>query len=177
MSHYNNRDDDSIAQAPAVPGTEVLMDMAVCDETEKQHIHFRSLQHVEGKKGGHLLLVPQPSLTDVNDPLRWPTTKKWLVLGNGIFYAFNGAVTGPIMAAGKSKAFFDLVYLRKKRSDEFYRHASTGCGLPHQPGPLDLCERCCPNLPRRFYNNLDVSFKAWFPRQYRIVLAKKYDID
>lgn len=53
------------------PGTETLI-----DEGNNGYIH--TLQHA--KKGdGHILLVPQPSLTDPNDPLRWPTWKKWLV--------------------------------------------------------------------------------------------------
>jgi hypothetical protein len=53
------------------PGTETLI-----DENNNEYIH--TLQHA--KKGdGHILLVPQPSLTDPNDPLRWPTWKKWIV--------------------------------------------------------------------------------------------------
>ena len=47
-----------------------------------------------------VLPVPQPSLTDPNDPLKWPKLKKWLVLLLGSLYAFMGSVTGPIMAAG-----------------------------------------------------------------------------
>ncbi|KAH9210421.1 major facilitator superfamily domain-containing protein [Leptodontidium sp. 2 PMI_412] len=78
------------------PGTEILMD----DDgpgTSGQYLH--TLQHA--KTGdGHILLVPQPSLTDPNDPLRWSTPWKWTVLMNGVAYAFNGAVTGPMMAGG-----------------------------------------------------------------------------
>jgi hypothetical protein len=49
------------------PGTELLID------GDSSH-----LQHV--KKGdGHVLLLPQPSLTDPNDPLRWPAWKKGVV--------------------------------------------------------------------------------------------------
>ncbi len=47
----------------AVPGTEVLI-----DEDQNEYIH--TLQHSK-KDHGHILLVPQPSLTDPNDPLRW----------------------------------------------------------------------------------------------------------
>lgn len=55
----------------AAPGTEILVD-------EDQNGYTHTLQHL--KKGdGHVLLVPQPSLTDVNDPLRWPAWKKWMV--------------------------------------------------------------------------------------------------
>lgn len=139
MAHDNDDGGDRIAQAPAVPGTEVLMDMAVGDDNEKQHIHFQSLQHVEGKEGGHLLLVPQPSLTDVNDPLRWSQTKKWLVLGNGIFYAFNGAVTGPIMAAGRLRNSMNLRWFRSTNPDAFDRHASTCCILQNRPCAFGVC--------------------------------------
>ncbi|KAF2666571.1 MFS general substrate transporter [Microthyrium microscopicum] len=47
-----------------------------------------------------VILVPQPSSNDSNDPLRWSKRKKWTVLLIGAFYAFMGSVTGPIMAAG-----------------------------------------------------------------------------
>ena len=53
------------------PGTEILIDE---DQTEA----ISHLQHA--KVGdGHILLVPQPSLCDPNDPLRWPAWKKWMV--------------------------------------------------------------------------------------------------
>jgi hypothetical protein len=74
------------------PGTEFLVDDDVSTTTH-------SYQHIrQGNR--RVILVPQPSLTDPNDPLLWPRWKKWLVLGNGLFYAFNGAVTGPMMAGG-----------------------------------------------------------------------------
>lgn len=80
----------------AAPGTEIMMDEAGHGSTESR---LRNLQHA--KIGdGHILLVPQPSLTDPNDPLRWSTRKKWIVLINGVYYAFNGAITGPMMAGG-----------------------------------------------------------------------------
>lgn len=81
-----------------VPGTELLYDNNPTDDATAAYLH--GLQHV--KHGdSHILLVPQPSIHDPNDPLRWSLTKKWLTLLNGILYSFNGAITGPIMAAGK----------------------------------------------------------------------------
>jgi hypothetical protein len=77
----------------AAPGTEILMDEDGSGATEKK-LHL--LQHAKSGDG-HILLVPQPSLTDPNDPLRWSITKKWVVLMNGVAYAFNGAVTGPMV--------------------------------------------------------------------------------
>jgi hypothetical protein len=82
----------------AAPGTELLMDEDSPGATERR---LHKLQHA--KTGdGHIILVPQPSLTDPNDPLLWSKRKKWVVLMNGVAYAFNGAVTGPMMAGGKS---------------------------------------------------------------------------
>lgn len=83
--------------SPFVPGTEILYDYGAAVGVEAGHLH--SLQHV--KHGdGHILLVPQPSIDDPSDPLRWPTWKKYITLFNGLWYSFNGAITGPIMAAG-----------------------------------------------------------------------------
>jgi hypothetical protein len=77
----------------AAPGTEFLYDSGI-----NGNERLRSLQHV--KKGdSHILLVPQPSLTDPNDPLRWPTWKKYATLANAMLYSFLGGVTGPIVAA------------------------------------------------------------------------------
>jgi len=92
---------DSIAAIAAnfhpAPGTEILYDRADEHGVDSQRLH--SLQHV--KKGdGHIILVPQPSLIDQNDPLLWSSWKKWITFSNGLVYAFLGAVTGPIMAAG-----------------------------------------------------------------------------
>ncbi|EMT70411.1 major facilitator superfamily domain-containing protein [Fusarium oxysporum II5] len=70
------------------PGTELLYDNA------------SYLQYVKDKQVNHIILVPQPSTNDPNDPLRWSRAKKWIVFLNGVFYAFMGSVTGPIMAAG-----------------------------------------------------------------------------
>jgi hypothetical protein len=100
MSKELNRTEtgDAIAATfKAAPGTEILIDN---DEGGATAQRLHRLQHVS-RGDSHILLVPQPSLTDVNDPLRWGIVKKWIVLLNGVFFAFNGAMTGPIMAAGK----------------------------------------------------------------------------
>lgn len=81
----------------AAPGTEIMMDEDAPGATERR---LRNLQHATVGHG-HILLVPQPSLSDPNDPLRWSSFKKWVVLLNGVAYAFNGAVTGPMMAGGR----------------------------------------------------------------------------
>jgi hypothetical protein len=71
----------------AAPGTEILMDEEGAGATERR---LHKLQHAN-TGDGHILLVPQPSLTDPNDPLRWSTPKKWAVLANGVAYAFKYA--------------------------------------------------------------------------------------
>ncbi|KAM0321499.1 hypothetical protein ACHAPQ_009395, partial [Fusarium lateritium] len=76
------------------PGTELLYDI------DNHGVSTNHLQYVKDKQGNHVILVPQPSTTDPNDPLRWSKAKKWIVFLNGVFYAFMGSVTGPIMAAG-----------------------------------------------------------------------------
>jgi hypothetical protein len=78
------------------PGTEILLD----EKSGNSEIHFRlqNLQH--SSTNSNIILVPQPSLTDFNDPLRWPRWKKLLVFANVLDYSFNGSITGPIMAAG-----------------------------------------------------------------------------
>jgi hypothetical protein len=69
----------------APPGTEILMDEDSPGATE---CRLHQLQHA--KTGdGHILLVPQPSLTDPNDPLLWSAPMKWTVLMNGVAYAFK----------------------------------------------------------------------------------------
>ncbi|OBT60757.1 hypothetical protein VE03_10868 [Pseudogymnoascus sp. 23342-1-I1] len=90
----------------AAPGTEIMMDEDAPRATERR---LRNLQH-ETVSYGRILLVPQPSLTNPNDPLRWSSFKKWTVLLNGVAYAFNGAVTGPMMAGGMLQlaAFYDV---------------------------------------------------------------------
>ncbi|CZR64179.1 uncharacterized protein PAC_14076 [Phialocephala subalpina] len=92
----------------AAPGTEILMDEDGPGATEEM---LHRLQHAKDGDG-HILLVPQPSLTDPNDPLRWSAFKKWVVLMNGVAYA---SMTGPMMAGGmlQLSAFFgkSLTYL------------------------------------------------------------------
>lgn len=108
-SQTREDEDGTIPINVFVPGTEVLYDLG-----NSEQIH--NLQHV--KHGdGHILLVPQPSLTDASDPLRWTKRKKWIVLFNAVWYSFNGGVTGPIMAAG----MFYALALQMHVSD-LYRH-------------------------------------------------------
>ncbi|KAL3470360.1 major facilitator superfamily domain-containing protein [Aspergillus californicus] len=76
------------------PGTEVLF-----DDSSNGSDRLHQLKH-RTSGDSRMLLVPQPSLNDPNDPLRWPAWKKNLVFFNGCWYAFMGAITGPIMAAG-----------------------------------------------------------------------------
>lgn len=90
-------DEIEVACKPA-PGTEILYDVAEDGSSSRRLHHLQHAKH----GNGHLLLVPQPSLTDPNDPLRWSTAKKWVTFVNALGYAFMGAVTGPIMAGCKS---------------------------------------------------------------------------
>ena len=78
------------------PGTEILLDEKHGDP--EAHSKLRMLQHASDHSD--VILVPQPSLNDPNDPLRWPKWKKWVVFANALDFAFNGSITGPIMAAG-----------------------------------------------------------------------------
>lgn len=80
----------------AAPGTEILYDQEGEHGGISRRLH--QLQHVQ-KGDSHILLVPQPSLTDPNDPLRWCAIKKWATFANSLAYSFLGGVTGPIMAA------------------------------------------------------------------------------
>ncbi|KAL4889087.1 major facilitator superfamily domain-containing protein [Aspergillus ambiguus] len=84
----------------SAPGTELLIDQS---DSSLAQTH----QHIS-HNGIRIIQVPQPSLTDPNDPLRWPLWKKWATFGNGLIYAFLGAVTGPMMAGGmvQLSAFF-----------------------------------------------------------------------
>ncbi|KAL5000871.1 major facilitator superfamily domain-containing protein [Aspergillus recurvatus] len=94
----------SQARDETAPGTELLIDQS----SEGAGPDLSAYQHV--KHGdGRILLVPQPSLADPNDPLRWPLWKKWLTFGNALVFAFNGAMTGPMMAGGmlQLSAFFN----------------------------------------------------------------------
>lgn len=62
---------------------------------DRSHLKHRT------RGDARILLVPQPSRTDANDPLNWATPKKSIAFFNGCWYAFMGAITGPIMAAGR----------------------------------------------------------------------------
>ena len=97
MTRYeqsNSADEISSTSLSNAPGTELLYD------TGKAGSRAAHLQFIRDSDGNHVLLVPQPSLTDPNDPLRWSAVKKWVTFLNGATYAFMGSVTGPIMAAG-----------------------------------------------------------------------------
>lgn len=103
--------DTIIAAFRPAPGTEILYDQD--DEHGNASRRLHALQHV--KHGdSHILLNPQPSLTDPSDPLRWPSWKKWVTFSNGLAYSFLGGVTGPIMAAWmiQGTAFFDTTLQR-----------------------------------------------------------------
>lgn len=97
QAEYFSTDASSSCHDLPAPGTEYLYDANGTHE---------ALQHVSDGND-HILLVPQPSLSDVNDPLRWPRWKKWMTFANGLAYSFLGGVTGPIMAAA-----FDLLAAR-----------------------------------------------------------------
>ena len=97
MAENENQEDVIATTFRAAPGTTILFDIQEEGSATAKRLH--TLQHV--KHGdATLLLVPQPSLQDRNDPLLWPTWKKWTVLLNACFYSFMGSVLGPIMSAG-----------------------------------------------------------------------------
>ncbi|OKL60813.1 hypothetical protein UA08_03913 [Talaromyces atroroseus] len=78
-------------QRHEAPGTELLIDQDCLARHNYKHVDY-------GQK--RILLVPQPSLENPDDPLVWPRWKKWLTFANGLAYAFLGSVTGPMMAGG-----------------------------------------------------------------------------
>jgi hypothetical protein len=94
MSHES--DEDVAAHVRAVPGTEILFDEG---SNNGALVDLSQLKH-RAKGDSRVLLVPQPSTNDPNDPLNWASTKKNVAFFNGCWYAFMGAITGPIMAAG-----------------------------------------------------------------------------
>ncbi|KAG2421505.1 hypothetical protein HFD88_005480 [Aspergillus terreus] len=109
---------DGIQQQPrqytAAPGTELLID-------QEHSPSINSYQHV-AHGDERILLVPQPSLNDPNDPLLWSPRKKWLTFGNGLFYSFNGAVTGPMMAGGMIQL---ATFFNRPLSDITYSNGAT----------------------------------------------------
>ncbi|PWY84386.1 MFS general substrate transporter, partial [Aspergillus eucalypticola CBS 122712] len=80
-------------EVEAVPGTEILFD------STGPSSNFEHLKHIE-RDGQRILLIPQPSLTDPNDPLSWSPVKKAMVFANACIYSFLGGITGPIIASG-----------------------------------------------------------------------------
>ncbi|KAJ5783018.1 MFS general substrate transporter [Penicillium paradoxum] len=87
-------EEEIVHEVETVPGTELLFDS---DGPSSQL--YGHLQHIE-RKGRRILLVPQPSRTDPNDPLSWSRMKKGIIFANACLYSFLGGVTGPIIAAG-----------------------------------------------------------------------------
>ncbi|KAL3470313.1 major facilitator superfamily domain-containing protein [Aspergillus californicus] len=87
------------------PGTQILVDQGGNPSSDRDYGCYQHIAQGETR----ILLVPQPSVTDINDPLRWPRWKKHLAFGNALLYAFNGAMTGPMMAGGMLQlaAFFN----------------------------------------------------------------------
>ncbi|KAH8900550.1 MFS general substrate transporter [Thozetella sp. PMI_491] len=75
-----------------VPGTELLID-------EHPSQGKGNIQYASGGDG-RIILIPQPSLNDPNDPLRWSPAKKWIVFIHGLAYSFLGSIIGPIMSGG-----------------------------------------------------------------------------
>ena len=99
MSHEESAKEEITSHLDHAPGTEVLFDNLSHQQNVAGHQH----QLKSPAKGNtRLLLVPRPSPNDPNDTLRWSRRKKVVVFLNGCWFAFMGAVTGPIMAAGLS---------------------------------------------------------------------------
>lgn len=95
-------------QIHAAPGTEILF-----DGSDNGSISGRLHQMKHRESGdGRMLLVPQPSMNDPNDPLNWSSAKKSLTFFNGCWFAFMGAITGPIMAAGMYLSAIISIILR-----------------------------------------------------------------
>ncbi|CAI7616608.1 unnamed protein product [Penicillium manginii] len=97
MSHESENEME--ARLRVTPGTEILFDGGsgdgiLADGSQLKH-------RTSGDR--RVLLVPQPSTNDPNDPLNWTTSKKSVTFFNGCWYAFMGAITGPIMAAGMNQ--------------------------------------------------------------------------
>ena len=91
---HNETEDELAGFYRAAPGTEILFDEAKNHGAFAERLH--SLKHVQ-KGDSRILLVPQPSTVDPNDPLSWSQVKKSLTFFNACWYAFMGSITGPIM--------------------------------------------------------------------------------
>lgn len=116
MADSKQESDRFAEQIHAAPGTEVLF-----DGSDNGSISERLHQLKHRQTGdGRMLLVPQPSLNDPNDPLNWSTVKKSIVFFNGCWFAFMGAITGPIMAAGMRVQSLSSMIL--KRSNYYHRN-------------------------------------------------------
>lgn len=95
----SNKTELNTSHLDHVPGTEILFDDLSHQTTLPSPQHQLKSR---AKGNAQLLLVPQPAPNNPNDPLRWSRRKKAVVFFNGCWFAFMGAVTGPIMAAGLS---------------------------------------------------------------------------
>ena len=97
-----------VAGASHTPGTELLFDPR--DRSSPEALAAKSkLQHRKhGDKS--LILQPQPSIVDRNDPLSWSSRAKLMTYFNALFYAFDGSMLGPLMSAG----FLGLATLYKR---------------------------------------------------------------
>lgn len=93
----SHKSDDDYVHSDRIPGTEILFDEGPSGRSDVDRSHLKHRTRGDAR----ILLVPQPSRTDANDPLNWSTPKKSIAFFNGCWYAFMGAITGPIMAAGK----------------------------------------------------------------------------
>ncbi|KAL4783735.1 major facilitator superfamily domain-containing protein [Aspergillus varians] len=97
VDQHQGANDEVDQYLDSAPGTEILFDDASRHGAISDRLH--QLKH-RTKGDSRMLLVPQPSLNDPNDPLSWPRWKKHLTFFLACWYAFMGAITGPIMAAG-----------------------------------------------------------------------------
>lgn len=81
-----------VAVGSSAPGTELLFD----EHAISANVDIQTREY----HNETLILQPQPSVKDPNDPLRWPSWLKTSTYLNGLFFAFNGSMLGPLMSAG-----------------------------------------------------------------------------
>lgn len=151
--------DGIVADSRHVPGTELLYDLSQGDDADANFVH--SLQHVR-KGDSHVLLVPQPSLTDPNDPLLWSRIKKSSAFANGLAYSFLGAVTGPIMAAGRETLLARYFFAAPLT---FSRHGAAVRGIRYFVPKTDIRQRRHLDLPGCSECLLDVCRSIYPPNR------------
>ncbi|KAJ9489572.1 hypothetical protein VN97_g3724 [Penicillium thymicola] len=76
---------------------------------------------------GRMLLVPQPSMEDPNDPLNWSTTKKSLTFFNGCWFAFMGVITRTVLFRSNPTLIAHLLIVSIFESSAFRRGYSHQC--------------------------------------------------